>query len=579
MDEWNKAPDSNKLLVVDDNPHNRDMLSRRLARRGYAVEVAENGADALEKINQAQYDLVLLDQMIPGTSGLDLLRLLRATYSQSELPVIMVTAVDQSQSIVEALDEGANDYVVKPVDLPVVTACIESQLARSKADRQSRVSDPLTHLNNRSFFLDCLTEALTRQRGRASESLAVMLIDLDGFKLFNESFGHAVGDQILIETASRFQGELAEPGSPGGCAFGSPVLARMGGDEFAVLLHAVADAGCAETVAKGLLSSLARPFALPGSQIAISASMGIALAAGGSTTAPEFLDEAELAMSRAKEMGRNRWVVFDSAMRQRAQARMAIALDLRHAIEREQLAVFYQPKVHLPTRSVVGFEALMRWRHPEYGLLSPAEFIPIAEQTGLIAALGTWILRQACTQLKFWQTHFPSTPPLSMNVNLSVKQLADAQLVPNVESILAETGIPPDSLKLELTESALVSEIESVKDVLSRLRALHVGLKLDDFGTGYSSLSYLRTLHFDSLKIDRSFVNRLDADAETRAIVETILNLARNLHMTVVAEGIETEEQLAHLVDLGCDVGQGFLFSKPVAAEFAEQLLGSARAL
>ncbi len=255
---------------------------------------------------------------------------------------------------------------------------------------------------------------------------------------------------------------------------------------------------------------------------------------------------------------------------------MAMAIDLRFAIERNQLVVFYQPKMNLATRSIVGFEALLRWRHPLYGLVPPADFIPIAEETGVIVPVGAWVLRQACMQLKSWHTKFPCDPPLSMNVNLSVKQLGDPELVESVAGILAETGIPPESLNLELTESSLVSELESARDVLSRLQSLHVGLDLDDFGTGYSSFSYLRTLNFDALKIDRSFINRLESDSESRAIVETILNLARTLHMEVVAEGIETEEQLAKLVDLGCATGQGFLFSKPIAAELAEQLLAPA---
>jgi EAL domain-containing protein (putative c-di-GMP-specific phosphodiesterase class I) len=237
--------------------------------------------------------------------------------------------------------------------------------------------------------------------------------------------------------------------------------------------------------------------------------------------------------------------------------------------------VFYQPKVDLRAGSVVGFEALLRWRHPRYGLIQPSDFIPIAEDTGLIIPLGTWVLRQAAAQLKIWQAKFPSSPPLSMNVNVSVKQLAGLQLVEAVAAVLAETAIPPETLKLEITEGSLIPEIESVQEVLARLRALHIGLKLDDFGTGYSSLSCLRTLHFDSLKIDRSFVQRLNVDPESCAIVETILNLARSLHMTVVAEGIQNEEQRATLLKLGCETGQGFLFSKPVAADAAERALAS----
>jgi diguanylate cyclase (GGDEF)-like protein len=571
------------LLVVDDNSNNRDMLSRRLIRHGYAVEVAENGPEALAKINQAHYDLVVLDQMMPGMSGLDLLRLLRATYSQSELPVIMVTAVDNTQSVVDALGHGANDYVVKPVDMPVVAARIQSQLERSRADHRGRGSDALTKLCDRSLFLNHLTEALKRPRHDSTGTLAVLLINLDGFRMLNDSFGHASGDFVLIETARRFQATLSDNVERQSEV---PLLARVGGHEFAVLLHSVGHPRQAETVAQALLSCLDWPFQLAntgapllqdsGSQVSVSASVGITTPDSGESTAAELMRDAGLAMSCAREHGRNSWQQFDPAMRQRAQVRMALAMDLPHAIARNQLAVFYQTKVHLATRTVVGFEALLRWRHPEYGPIPPNDFIPIAEETGEIVSLGKWILRQACMQLKAWQAKFPCDPPLSMNVNLSVKQLADPTLVSSIEAILAETGVQAECINLELTESSLVSQIESARDVLAQLQTLRVGLDLDDFGTGYSSLSYLRTLRFDSLKIDRSFVNRLDSDPESGAIIETILNLARTLHMTVVAEGIESEEQLAKLIDLGCDTGQGFLFSKPVAADSAEAMLASA---
>jgi diguanylate cyclase (GGDEF)-like protein len=587
-------PALSKLLVVDDDLDHRESLSHRLIRHGYNVEMAENGPEALEKINQAHYDLVLLDQMMPGMSGLDLLRLLRATHSQSELPVIMVTAGGGSQSVVDALDQGANDHVSKPIDLPVVAARIRAQLDRSRADRDMQALDPLTGLCNRHHFLARLSETLARQQRRASWKVTVLLINLDGFKVLNNSLGYATGDRILIEVARRFEAALADAAAAFGehGAAGTPVLARVGGDEFAVLFGSLAQAQRAEAIGHKLLACLAAPIEFPeagtampaasGSGIRLNASLGIAARSRGKTTAAELLHDAGLALLRAKERGpnpgENRCEIFDPAMGLRARTDMTLAMDLRHAIERGQLVVFYQPKIHLATRAVIGFEALLRWRHPQCGLIPPANFIPLAEETGLIISLGSWVLRQACIQLKSWQAKFARHPALSMNVNLSVKQLADPGLVSDVKRILTETCIPPESLKLELTESSLVSQIESARNVLSQLQALQIGLKLDDFGTGYSSLNYLSTLHFDSLKIDRSFVNRLDSDPESRAVVEAILNLARSLHMTVVAEGIENEQQLARLIDLGCDTGQGFLFSKPVPAELAEALLTSAHA-
>jgi EAL domain-containing protein (putative c-di-GMP-specific phosphodiesterase class I) len=354
----------------------------------------------------------------------------------------------------------------------------------------------------------------------------------------------------------------------------SCTLARVGSDEFAFLLEAT-PAEQAEALAKTLLSSLARPFSLGTSQVSISACAGIAFRASPQTVATELLRDARVAMFEARREGRSRCQTFDPELRQHAHIRMAMAIDLYQALERNQMAVFYQPKVDLRTGSMVGFEALLRWRHPRFGLIQPSDFISLAEDTGLMIPLGSWVLREAGAQIKKWQAKFPRTPLLSMNVNVSVKQLAGFQLVETVAAVLAETGIPPETLKLEITEGTLIPELESVQEILARLRALHIGLKLDDFGTGYSSLSCLRTLHFDSLKIDRSFVQRLNVDPESCAIVETILNLARSLHMTVVAEGIQNEEQRATLLRLGCEIGQGFLFSKPVPAEVAERALAS----
>lgn len=554
-----------KLLVVDDNPQNRDPLLRRLISNGYQVEVAEDGAEALEKINRAHYDLVLLDQVMPGISGLDLLRLLRATYSPSELPVIMVSTLNDSEAIVDAFDLGANDYMVTPIDLRVMSARIQTQLLRSQADREDRLLDPLTGLGNRAMFLRELQQALARYK--PGESLTVLLLDLDGFQNLNDNLGHETGDQALVETAARFRRIITESAIHPTCA-----LARVGSDEFAFLLEAT-PAEQAEALAKTLLASLSRPFVLAGSQVSISACAGIALCASPQTIATELLRDARVAMFEARREGRSRWETFDPQLRHRAHIRMALAIDLHHALERNQMEAFYQPIVDLRTRCAVGFEALLRWRHPQYGLIQPLDFIPIAEDTGLIIPLGNWVLRQAAMQLKTWQTKFPHTVPLSMNVNVSVKQLAGRQLPEAVGAVLAETGIAPETLKLEITESALIPELDSVQKILSALRALRVGLKLDDFGTGYSSLSCLRTLQFDSLKIDRSFIQRLNIDQESRAIVETILSLASSLHMTVVAEGIQDEEQRATLLNLGCETGQGYLFSKPVAAAAAERAL------
>ena len=567
------TPDPNKLLLVDDDVNNLSMLSRRLTRQGYTVEVAENGAAALEKIGRCQYDLVLLDQMMPGMTGLDLLRLLRGTYSQNELPVIMVTGEDESQMVVDALDQGANDYIVKPVDMPVIMARIQSQLSRSRADRQLRMSDPLTGLSNRLQLMDRLAHAVAAQNGAGQSLLGVLLLDLDGFKAVNDSLGHSTGDRLLIEVAARLENVMTEFGLSR-----RATVARIGGDEFVVLIERLDSRDQLKALSEAILSSVGRPVPAQELPVSVSASVGMAVGAGAPATPETLLRDAELAMYRAKELGRNCCQMFEPALRERVQIRLTTAIDLRHAAERGELMAVYQPKVKLATRAVTGFESLLRWRHPSRGLLGPADFIPVAEESGLIVPIGEWILGEACRQLKIWQARFPACPPLSMNVNLSAKQLADPNLVQRVRDILSETGIAPETLKLELTESALITEIESAGKVLVELQALGVGLKLDDFGTGYSSLAYLRTLHFDSLKIDRAFIKRLGSDSEGSAIVKTIINLAHDLHMTVVAEGIETEPQLAELIGLGCDGGQGFYFSAPLDTEAAGKLLEACHA-
>jgi diguanylate cyclase (GGDEF)-like protein len=555
---------SSKLLVVDDEAEGRDPLSRSLAREGYHVEVAANGREALDKLQQSRYDLVLLDRMTPGMSGIDLLRLLRATYSQSELPVIMVAPEGKSHTAVEALRQGANDYLVQPVDLPVVAARIETQLSRSKTEHQRETLDLLTGLSNRVALLTGLGIALSGPAGAG-----VLLLDLDGFQRLNDSLGDRGGDDVLIEASRRVQEAV------GSSAWANLAqVARIGGDEFAV-------AGPWENrqrlgdVAAGILERLQRPFSTQGLQLALSASIGIASANREKASAEGLLRDAHLAMQRARERGGNRFEFFDPPLREHAQNLMTLALELRGALERNQLSVFYQPKISLPESRIKGFEALLRWRRADGQAVPPAEFIPIAEESGLIQELGIWVLGQACRQLRVWQSLFPANPPLTMSVNLSVLQLTDPHLLEQVQKILKETGIPPQTLSLELTESSLIAEIEAAREVLAKLRSLRVGLKLDDFGTGYSSLNYLRTLQFDALKIDRCFVQRLGIDPEARAIVEAIVKMAHGLGMTVVAEGVENDMQLRALVELGCDMGQGFLFSKPMDGPSVEKLLRS----
>jgi diguanylate cyclase (GGDEF)-like protein len=566
-----------RLLVVDDDANNTAALARRLSQRGYIVEAAENGPRALARMQERRYDLVLLDLMMPGMSGIEVLRRIRSSYSQSELPVIMVTGVDQGQMVADALRVGANDYVVKPVDALAIAARIQSQLTRSEADRAMRLSDTLTGLGNRELLLDRVavllrqTENRLPQTGVEPHPLALILLNLDDFTGINDGFGRAAGNQILSQVAGRLKARVAESGiSPD-----KYTLARIGGGEFVVLLTETSG-DQPQSMAEALLSTFAAPVDFGGLQHQINASAGVVVDHGWERIIEDLIRDAGLAAGHARALGMNRWRKFEPRMRERVQARMSIAIDLSHAAERGELLAVYQPEIDLVTGDVVGFECLLRWQRAGADFLLPSEFIPTAEQTNLIVPIGAWVVEQACRQLKIWQTRFPRPKPLTMNVNLSVTQLKDPDLIRGVGRVLIETGIPPHTLSFELTESALITEIDAAREMLAGLRSLGVGVKLDDFGTGYSSLSYLRTFQFDSLKIDRSFMTKIASDPETNAIVTMIVELAHALSMNVVAEGIEDEQQLAESMRLGCDTAQGYFFSIPLEKDDAERFLSEA---
>jgi diguanylate cyclase (GGDEF)-like protein/PAS domain S-box-containing protein len=683
------------LLLVDDEESNLDMLSRRLSRAGYQVATAPGAEQALRVLHTRPVDLVLLDQMMPVMNGIELLRLLRATYSPAQLPVIMVTAVNESEKIAEALNLGANDYITKPVDFQVALARIRSHLNRKHAeealrrseeryalaargtrdglwdwdaeshriyfsprwkemlgyaddeitnqpsewfdrlhadDRQrvereihaqwespgtgefsseyrmlhrdgqyrwmlgrgvvqrggngqpvrmagsqtditeTKAFDPLTGLPNRLMFQDFLERTLARPRAGRRGAYGVLFLDLDRFKNVNDSLGHSAGDQLLTEVADRLRGVIRDCGlrSPAG---GVDLVARMGGDEFAVLVEDLTDVSGACRVADRILEAVRRPFRVQGRDVFCSVSIGIAFDEDRSATPETILQDADTAMYRAKSLGKARYEVFDAGMRASAVERLELENDLPLALARNQLVLHYQPKVRLGDGKVMGFEALVRWQHPKRGMVSPSRFIPIAEETGQIVPIGEWVLREACRTMHQWQERFPCNPPLEISVNLSVRQFRDPALVDRVAGILHETRVAPASLQLEVTESVLMDDTPMALSVLRRLKEMGIGLKVDDFGTGYSSLNYLHQLPFDSLKIDRSFVMRLPGCGNCTELIKTILTLGDSLGMEIVAEGVETQEQAHRLMELGCRFGQGYLFSVPVSAVDAESLL------
>jgi diguanylate cyclase (GGDEF)-like protein/PAS domain S-box-containing protein len=683
-----------RVLIVDDNEMNRDMLARRLERKGYAIQVAEGAQRLLQRIEEEPVDLVLLDVEMPEISGLDALQTLRGRYSAIELPVIMVTAKDQSEDIVKALDLGANDYLTKPIDFPVALARIRTHVSLKKseealreseqryalaargandglwdwnllddviyfsprwkimlgyqeaeigtrpeewlarihvADRErvkdeiaahqrgltphfesenrtqhkdgtfrwmlsrgmaiydpsgkavrmagsqtditgGKVADALTGLPNRLLFIDRLERLLEHTKRHKDYLFAVLFLDLDGFKMINDSLGHMIGDQLLVGVANR----LAK------CLRVSDTItrleqlftiARLGGDEFTILLDQIEKPEDAILVAERLVKALAPPFSLNGKEVFTSVSIGIALSSVGYEKPEDLLRDADTAMYRAKSLGKARYEVFDVEMRASVIARLQLETDLRNALEREEFQNFYQPIVSLDSGRIVGFEALLRWRHPTRGLLPPVDFIPVAEETGIIRELGWWNLREACRQISIWNASGSFNPPLIMSVNLSVKQFSQPNLVGAIENLLRELGLPSNTLKLEITETTIMADSSATLETLSKIKSLGVQLSADDFGTGYSSLSYLQHFPLDTLKIDRSFTKALGEDGDSMEIVRTILPMAKSLHLSVIAEGVETADQLAVLRKLHCEYAQGFYFSKPLPADQAGVLL------
>ncbi len=414
--------------------------------------------------------------------------------------------------------------------------------------------DGLTGLPNRALFTDRLDRAVNRTKRAEGFRFAVLFLDLDGFKVVNDSLGHMAGDQLLVGIGRRLEA----------CLRTGDTVARLGGDEFAILINDIRDGGDALHTVDRIRQELSLPFLVSGHEVFTSASIGIAASDPRYDRPVEMLRDADTAMYRAKALGKAHYVIFDQAMHTSVVTRLRLETDLRRAIERNEFWVAYQPIVELDTARIAGFEALVRWQHPERGLVSPADFISAAEETGLIIPLDLWVIREACRQVRAWQTDFPAALPLMLSVNLSSKQFAHANLIDRVGEILADTGFDPTRLRLEVTESAIMAQPEAAAAKLRQIKQRGISLSMDDFGTGYSSLSYLHKFPFNVLKIDRSFVSRIGPRGEDSEIVATIIALAHNLGMEVVAEGVETAEQAEHLRGLNCRYGQGYFFDRPL---------------
>jgi diguanylate cyclase (GGDEF)-like protein/PAS domain S-box-containing protein len=442
--------------------------------------------------------------------------------------------------------------------------CFRDITERNIAEEKLRyyaLHDTLTDLPNRVQFMNHLRQAVERAEGNSYAKFAVLFLDLDRFKVINDSLGHAIGDKLLIAIAEKLKA----------CVRPGDVVARLGGDEFTILLNRSGDTSEVVRVAERLQARISEPFKIDNYEVFTTASIGIIVSGNVPRQAEDFLRDADAAMYRAKESGKARYEIFDRKMHVQNMNLLQVETDLRHAVERDEFEVLYQPIVDLATGRAYEFEALIRWRHPIHGLVAPNEFVHVAEETGLIIQIGKWILDESCRQIAEWQRRF--NLPLSISVNLSAKQLMHPTLTAQVQEVLANAGLQPSQLKLEVTESTVMEHSEKSMNILSELDALGVSLSTDDFGTGYSSLSYLQRFPFNRLKIDRSFINIMEESEKSALIVKTILMLGDNLGIEVVAEGIETVAHLEKLRSLGCKAGQGYLFSRPIDRENAEQFL------
>ncbi|MGG6297463.1 two-component system response regulator [Leptolyngbya sp. AN02str] len=592
------------ILIVDDTPANLRILSSLLQKEGYSVRQAISGTVALNAVAAMLPNLILLDIMMPDMDGYEVCQILKQNPQTADIPIIFLSALDEGINKARAFHVGGADYITKPFYLEEVLARVHNQLALRHAELRNlelqnqleervrvrtqqleaanvelqneiqerrqletqllrmALHDGLTGLPNRRLFLERLQQALDRVHTHVHETFAVLFLDCDRFKLVNDSLGHLVGDELLMAIA-RCLHNLLEP---------EDLLARFGGDEFAILVNRSTTLAHITQLADRILEALTTPFHLNRYEVFINASIGIVLGDRHYNAPDHILRDADTAMYRAKASGRGQSKVFDPAMHQSVMQILRLETDLRRAVQQQEFILHYQPIVDLRDNQITGFEALLRWQHPERGIVFPGEFVAIAEETGLITPIGQWVLREACQQASLWN-RTRGDRPISISVNLSARQLAQPNFIEQVDLILTETQLDPQHLKLEITESVIIESAQAAADILLQLQKRHICICIDDFGTGYSSLSYLHSLPINTLKIERSFIQSMYSHGDQKEMVSIMIQLAHTMGMDVVAEGVETQEQLNKLRHLNCELVQGYLFSRPVDAGQAGLLI------
>ena len=569
-----------KLLIIDDEEQIRQLLGDLL---GTTYDCCEAGSaeEALTALSQQTFDLVISDIDMGGMSGLELVP--RVHSIAPDTVVVMISGNQDIEFAIQALRVGAFDYITKPIDLRHVEASVERALKHSELLKEKRLYkeqlevllkqrtaevdwlafyDTVTQLPNRAFFEDRLTQAVSMAKA-TGQLLGVLFISVDQFKKVNDSLGHGLGDSLLREFAERLKS----------CTGKSDTVARFGSDEFALLKAQIADAKDVIETIRSLSQVLKFSFELPGHELFATASVGVSLFPHDGEDCHTLLKNAGAALYKAKKSGGANYQFFTADMHELAARRLALETSLRRAVQNEEFLLHYQPRVSVDSLAITGVEALVRWQHPQLGLVSPSEFIPLAEDTGLIVPIGEWVLRNACEQSRSWQQQ--GFAPIHMAVNISARQFHDQDLSQTVIEIPNQSGIAPGQLDLELTESSIMQNAEFAAGVLTRWKNLGINISIDDFGTGFSSLASLKRLPIDSLKIDRSFVCDATTDPDDAAIVLAIIQLAHNLRLKVVAEGVETEEQLRFLHLHRCDEIQGYFFSKPLSADALVSLFDS----
>jgi len=562
-----------KILIAEDEPSLRENLLWMLELEGYTVCVACDGQEAYAMALQELPDLVLTDVMMPNLDGYGLIKALRSHTSTATVPIVMLTAKADRSDVRTGMNLGADDYLTKPYRREELLDAVRARLARSEGLEQAaqrlqdkaieaQQRDALTSLPSRTLFGKLLETRLAACSQNA-KPLAVVCLGLDGFSKINDSLGAVVGDQVLCEVAQRLNHHMQTQGAEPDC------VARLGSDLFALQISETPTLSALERQSAGLLAMLAQPFEIDGQTLFLTSCAGASLFPLQAQTANSLLRNAESALHHAKSGGPGTLVVFDSAMNQQVARRLQINNDLHRAMALGELQVFYQPQVRIATGQLVGFEALMRWNHSSLGWISPAEFIPVAEESGVIVKLGEWVMRTAAAQAAQWLADGHSN--FRMAVNMSVRQFAANNLPELVASVLQETQLPPHMLELEVTESLALHSVAATLGTLHACKALGVQLAMDDFGTGYSSLAYLKRYPLDSLKIDQAFVRNITRDAGDAAITRAIVAMAHSFGMSVIAEGVETADQLEFLRQLDCEDFQGYLFSKPVNASEAQK--------